>query len=112
MAKIKYIEFNGKEHDIEVLNGFSIMEGAIQCYNYLLKEKRGFLCSYIHKWSYLDYIHLRIKRLFCLILLYSFYFFENYSPIVFGKFYNSNIFNYIKSMFKNCSKDFILHNCL
>ena len=30
MAKIKYIEFNGKEHDIEVLNGFSIMEGAVQ----------------------------------------------------------------------------------
>ena len=89
-----------------------IMEGAGQCYNYLLKEKRGFLCSYIHKWSYLDYIHLRIKRLFCLILLYSFYFFENYSPIVFGNCYNSNIFNYIKSMFKNCSKDFILHNCL
>ena len=30
MAKIKYIEHDGKEHDIEVLNGFSVMEGAVQ----------------------------------------------------------------------------------
>ena len=30
MAKIKYIEHNGKEHVIEVQNGLTVMEGAIQ----------------------------------------------------------------------------------
>ena len=30
MAKIKYIEFNGKEHLIEVQNGLTVMEGAVQ----------------------------------------------------------------------------------
>ena len=30
MAKIKYIEHNGKEHEINVSNGLSVMEGAIQ----------------------------------------------------------------------------------
>ena len=30
MAKIKYIEHNGKEHEIDVANGFSVMEGAVQ----------------------------------------------------------------------------------
>ena len=30
MAKIKYIEFNGTEHEAEVANGLSVMEGAIQ----------------------------------------------------------------------------------
>ena len=30
MAKIKYIEHNGKEHEIDVANGLSVMEGAIQ----------------------------------------------------------------------------------
>ena len=30
MAKIKYIEHNGKEHEIDVSNGLSVMEGAIQ----------------------------------------------------------------------------------
>ena len=30
MAKIKYIEHNGKEHEIEVVNGLSVMEGAVQ----------------------------------------------------------------------------------
>ncbi len=30
MAKIKYIEHNGKEHDIEVQNGLTVMEGAVQ----------------------------------------------------------------------------------
>ena len=30
MAKIKYIEFNGTEHDADVANGLSVMEGAIQ----------------------------------------------------------------------------------
>ena len=30
MAKIKYIEHNGKEHEIEVANGLTVMEGAVQ----------------------------------------------------------------------------------
>ena len=30
MAKIKYLEHNGKEHDIEVQNGLTVMEGAVQ----------------------------------------------------------------------------------
>ena len=30
MPKIKYIEHNGKQHDIDVANGLSVMEGAIQ----------------------------------------------------------------------------------
>jgi|TARA_B110000438_G_C15642466_1_gene575965 2Fe-2S ferredoxin len=30
MAKIKYIEFNGKEHLIDVPNGLTIMEGAVK----------------------------------------------------------------------------------
>ena len=30
MPKVKYIEFNGNEHIIDVPNGFSVMEGAVQ----------------------------------------------------------------------------------
>ena len=30
MAKIKYIEHDGKEHEIEVANGLTVMEGAVQ----------------------------------------------------------------------------------
>ena len=30
MPKIKYIEHNGKHHDIDVPNGLTIMEGAVQ----------------------------------------------------------------------------------
>ena len=30
MAKIKYIEHDGKEHEIDVVNGLTVMEGAIQ----------------------------------------------------------------------------------
>jgi len=30
MAKITYIEHNGKSHEIEVKNGLSVMEGAVQ----------------------------------------------------------------------------------
>ena len=30
MAKIKYIEFDGTEHQADVANGLSVMEGAIQ----------------------------------------------------------------------------------
>ena len=30
MPKITYIEFNGKSHTIEVANGLTVMEGAIQ----------------------------------------------------------------------------------
>ena len=30
MAKIKYIEHNGKEHEVDVANGLSVMEGAVQ----------------------------------------------------------------------------------
>ena len=30
MATIKYIEHNGKEHSIDVQNGLTVMEGAVQ----------------------------------------------------------------------------------
>ena len=30
MAKITYIEYDGKSHTIEVANGLSVMEGAVQ----------------------------------------------------------------------------------
>jgi 2Fe-2S ferredoxin len=30
MAKIKYIEHNGKEHEIDVPSGWSVMEGAVK----------------------------------------------------------------------------------
>ena len=30
MAKVKYIEFDGREHEIEVKNGLSVMEGAVR----------------------------------------------------------------------------------
>ena len=30
MAKITYIEYDGKTHTIEVANGLSVMEGAVQ----------------------------------------------------------------------------------
>lgn len=30
MPKIKYIEFDGREHEIEVKNGLSVMEGAVR----------------------------------------------------------------------------------
>tara|TARA_B100000700_G_C14530371_1_gene617240 strand:- start:146 stop:466 length:321 start_codon:yes stop_codon:yes gene_type:complete len=30
MTKIKYIEFNGTEHEIDVENGLTVMEGAVQ----------------------------------------------------------------------------------
>ena len=30
MAKITYIEQNGKSHEVEVPNGLSVMEGAVQ----------------------------------------------------------------------------------
>ena len=30
MAKITYIEHNGKSHTVEVRNGLSVMEGAVQ----------------------------------------------------------------------------------
>ena len=30
MPKIKYVEHNGKEHEIDVPNGWSVMEGAVK----------------------------------------------------------------------------------
>ena len=30
MTKITYIEFNGKSHTVDVANGLSVMEGAVQ----------------------------------------------------------------------------------
>ena len=30
MTKIKYIEHSGKEHEVDLANGLSVMEGAVQ----------------------------------------------------------------------------------
>jgi len=89
-----------------------MIEGALQCYNYILKGKKGFLCSYVHKWNYYDYVMIRTKRIFCLVLIYTMYFFENYSHIILGNFYKTEFFSNIKSFLKCGIKDFILFNCL
>lgn len=89
-----------------------IIEGALQCYNYLLKEKRGFLCSYIHKWNIYDYMSVRVKRIFCLIFIYFMFFIENYGPMLFGNLYKTEIYKVIKSFCTCCIKDFILYKCL
>ena len=48
----------------EVNSHGRLIEGALQCYNYILKGKRGFLCSYVHKWTTYDYIIISMKRIF------------------------------------------------
>ena len=30
MARIKYVEFDGREHEVEVKSGLSVMEGAVK----------------------------------------------------------------------------------
>ena len=89
-----------------------IIEGALQCYNYLLKNKRGFLCSYIHKWNIYDYMSVRVKRVFCLLFIYFMYFLENYGPMLFGKLYKTELYKTMKSFCTCCFKDFILYKCL
>ena len=96
----------------EINSSGRMIEGALQCYNYILKEKRGFLCSYVNKWTHYDYLLVRLKRVFCLVLIYSMYFFEHYTPLILGNLYNTEFFSNIKSFLKCCAKDFILFNCL
>ena len=89
-----------------------IIEGALQCYNYLLKNKKGFLCSYIHKWNIYDYMSVRVKRVFCLVFIYFMYFLENYGPKLFGNLYKTELYKTMKSFCTCCIKDFILYKCL
>ena len=96
----------------EVNSHGRLIEGALQCYNYILKGKRGFLCSYVHKWTTYDYIIIRMKRIFCLLLIYGMYFIEHYSPMILNDLIDNEIILNIKSFTKCCIKDFILFNCL
>tara|TARA_B100001094_G_scaffold332639_1_gene405603 strand:- start:2120 stop:3028 length:909 start_codon:yes stop_codon:yes gene_type:complete len=89
-----------------------ILEGALQCYNYLLKEKKGFLCSYLHKWNMYDYMCLRLKQISCFIIMYFVFFIEKYGSIIFSSLYKTEIYKMIKSFCKQCIIDFILYKFL
>jgi len=66
------------EHNLEQ----RIMEGVLDVHSFYMKDKPTLFCSWINKWSILDYIVYRFRRLCWLCIVIVLYIYNNYKSYI------------------------------
>lgn len=75
--KMLYVSINNISEMTTIMNvkdincDGKILAGILECYNLFNTGNKNNLCSFIHQWSYNDYIILRIKQIIIKILVIS-----------------------------------------
>lgn len=116
--KILYIHING----ISIFkNMFStkneknpygrILYGIIDCYEFFKTKKKTKFCSFVNEWNSIDFLFLRIKQLFLLIIVYCINYLKKSYSIFEPYLKNNDLFKVLKPIFKNLYCDFLLNNC-
>jgi len=66
------------EHNLEQ----RIMEGVLDVHSFYMKDEPTLFCSWINKWSILDYIVYRFRRLCWLCIVIVLYIYNNYKSYI------------------------------
>ena len=89
-----------------------LLEGALDAHNFILKNQRGFLCSYVEDWNSQDYFILRSKEfIFTTTVILMKYFLiinEHLKPYI----KDIAVYKIIYSFIKECITDFLLIKCV
>ena len=89
-----------------------LLEGALDAHNFMLKNQKGFLCSYVENWNTQDYVILRSKEfLFTTTVILMKYFLlinKHLNPYI----KDITVFKIIESFVKECITDFLLIKCV
>lgn len=89
-----------------------LLEGALDAHNFILKNQRGFLCSYVEDWNSQDYFILRSKEfIFTTTVILMKYFLiinEHLKPYI----KDIAVYKIIHSFIKECITDFLLIKCV
>jgi hypothetical protein len=83
-----------------------VIDGIIDINNFFNKKK-SIMCSFINKWSFIDFMIIRMREIIWILYLYTI----EYMVILYNKLptnvINSNIFKNIKSVLQNVYFDFM-----
>lgn len=89
-----------------------LLEGALDAHNFMLKNQKGFLCSYVENWNTQDYVILRSKEfIFTTTVILMKYFLlinKHLNPYI----KDISVYKIIQSFIKECITDFLLIKCV
>ena len=89
-----------------------LLEGALDAHNFMLKNQKGFLCSYVENWNTQDYVILRSKEfIFTTTVILMKYFLlinKHLNPYI----KDIAVYKIIQSFIKECITDFLLIKCV
>jgi hypothetical protein len=87
------------------------LEGVLDCYNFLLYEKPTKMCSYVHQWSYFDFVKLRIKQFLTLVLIYILHYSVQLKEYIHPLLMNFELYQRIIPITYSLMQDTILYFC-
>ncbi|RZD42124.1 MAG: hypothetical protein CXT73_03755 [Methanobacteriota archaeon] len=88
-----------------------LLEGALDAHNFILKNQKGFLCSYVENWKSTDYLILRSKEfIFITSVIFMKYFLLVYNYLI-PHVKDITIYKIIHSFVKECITDYLLIKC-
>ncbi len=93
-----------------------ILHGIIDCYEFFRKgfgnNNKTQFCSYVNDWNTIDFIMLRIKKIFLIIIVYFIYYSKIFYKHIEPYIQNIRFISFIKPICKSLYDDLILSNCL
>lgn len=87
------------------------LEGVLDVYNFLLKDKKTTMCSFIDNWSFFDFMVLRFKHGTLTLIIYLIYWL-----IIIGRFIvplaeKSELYHKIIPIWRDVCQDWFLYFC-
>ena len=87
------------------------LEGVIDVYNFFQSEKPTLMCSFVDKWSLVDFTIVRMKHIIILMSIYWLFFFKKMGNFVRPYAEQYEFFHEIIPIWTELMKDWILYIC-
>ena len=87
------------------------LEGVVDVYNFFQSEKSTLMCSFVDKWSLIDFTILRMKHIIILMSIYWLSFFKKMGNVVRPYAERYELFHELIPIWTELTKDWILYIC-
>jgi len=87
------------------------LEGVLDVYNFLLKEKKTSMCSFVDTWSFLDFMILRFKHGSLTLIIYLIYWLIIIARLILPLAEKSELYHKMLPIWRDVCQDWLLYFC-
>jgi len=87
------------------------LEGVLDVYNFLLKEKKTSMCSFVDTWSFLDFMILRFKHGSLTLIIYLIYWLIIIGRLILPLAEKSELYHKMLPIWRDVCQDWLLYFC-